>query len=333
MLKLNYHNTKFVMSAQNIKQLPVDNGLEVAFVGVSNAGKSSLINALCNQKSLAKTSSTAGRTQLINLFSVAPYCNLVDLPGYGYAAVPERLKIEWQKSLSNYLENREYLAGIVLLMDSRHPLKPLDQQMLEWASTYNIPLVIALTKTDKLTQRELAATIKKVEEALVKYTVALDPEDPEAVYQIKVVPVSALRKRGIDKIAEQLDEWFVPVTSVYDELGVTKLTPIQDKEQLSFADSQEASITTGNLNLASQVTKGFTNKQRYSPTARRLGTSKPFVDPKLLSKQANAAGNKTANPAPRKPTKVGAKSSKTAGRPQGVNKTRTGSKPASKPKR
>lgn len=277
-------------SAPNINKLPINNGLEVAFVGVSNAGKSSLINALCNQNNLCKTSSTPGRTQLINLFSVAPYCNIVDLPGYGYAAVPEKLKIAWQKSLGNYLEKREYLAGIVLLMDSRHPLKPLDQQMLDWATTFNIPIIIALTKIDKLKQQEFIKTMNLVKQALVKYVVA--SEDNPNPQEIKVIPCSSTKRRGVDQIAQQLDEWFSPVTSKYKEMGIINMHPMTKEDLLATDISiiDQASVLgsmVSNLendgflaqSIVSPVTKGRSRKQRYSPTARRLGTSKPFVEP------------------------------------------------------
>ena len=123
--KLNYHKTHFLTSAPNIRAIPADEGIEIAFAGRSNAGKSTALNALTNQKNLARTSKTPGRTQLINLFEVENGCKLVDLPGYGYAAVPEQMKIQWQKSLGEYLQHRQCLAGLVVLMDIRHPLKDL----------------------------------------------------------------------------------------------------------------------------------------------------------------------------------------------------------------
>ncbi|MDG6370056.1 ribosome biogenesis GTP-binding protein YihA/YsxC, partial [Glaesserella parasuis] len=132
-IKLNYHKTHFLTSAPDIHHLPEDSGVEIAFAGRSNAGKSTALNALTNQKNLARTSKTPGRTQLINLFEVEPNCKLVDLPGYGYAAVPEQMKLQWQRSLGEYLQKRECLRGVVILMDIRHPLKDLDQQMIEWA--------------------------------------------------------------------------------------------------------------------------------------------------------------------------------------------------------
>ena len=151
-IKLNYHKARFLTSAANISQLPEDSGVEIAFAGRSNAGKSTALNALTNQKSLARTSKTPGRTQLINLFEVEPQCKLVDLPGYGYAAVPEQMKLQWQKSLAEYLQKRECLQGVVILMDIRHPLKDLDQQMIEWAVASDLPVLLLLTKADKLSQ-------------------------------------------------------------------------------------------------------------------------------------------------------------------------------------
>ncbi len=122
----------------------------MAFAGRSNAGKSSALNTLTNQKSLARTSKTPGRTQLINLFEVADGKRLVDLPGYGYAEVPEEMKRKWQRALGEYLEKRQSLQGLVVLMDIRHPLKDLDQQMIEWAVDSNIAVSVLLTKADKL---------------------------------------------------------------------------------------------------------------------------------------------------------------------------------------
>ncbi len=119
----NYQQTHFVTSAPDIRHLPSDTGIEVAFAGRSNAGKSSALNTLTNQKNLARTSKTPGRTQLINLFEVAEGKRLVDLPGYGYAQVPEEMKIKWQRALGEYLEKRMCLKGLVVLMDIRHPLK------------------------------------------------------------------------------------------------------------------------------------------------------------------------------------------------------------------
>ena len=199
-IKLNYHKTHFLTSAPNIRSIPEDTGIEIAFAGRSNAGKSTALNALTNQKSLARTSKTPGRTQLINLFEVEPNCKLVDLPGYGYAAVPEKMKIEWQKSLGEYLQKRECLGGLVVLMDIRHPLKDLDQQMIEWAVSADLPVMLLLTKADKLSQSARSKQVKMVREAILPFQ-----------GDIQVEPFSAQNKIGIDKLAGKLDSWFAPL--------------------------------------------------------------------------------------------------------------------------
>ena len=199
-IKLNYHKTHFLTSAPNIRSIPEDTGIEIAFAGRSNAGKSTALNALTNQKSLARTSKTPGRTQLINLFEVEPNCKLVDLPGYGYAAVPEKMKIEWQKSLGEYLQKRECLGGLVVLMDIRHPLKDLDQQMIEWAVSADLPVMLLLTKADKLSQSARSKQVKMVREAILPFQ-----------GDIQVEAFSAQSKIGIDKLAAKLDSWFAPL--------------------------------------------------------------------------------------------------------------------------
>ena len=123
----------FQQSASSRKTLPEESGLEVAFAGRSNAGKSSVINALCSQKALARTSKTPGRTQLINFFRLPDNNALVDLPGYGYAKVPEAMKLEWQKFIESYLLSRQTLRGLIVVMDIRHPLTSHDQTLLQWA--------------------------------------------------------------------------------------------------------------------------------------------------------------------------------------------------------
>lgn len=195
--KLNYHKTHFLTSAANITQLPQDSGIEIAFAGRSNAGKSTALNALTNQKNLARTSKTPGRTQLINLFEIEPEYKLVDLPGYGYAAVPEQMKLQWQKSLGEYLQKRECLQGLVVLMDIRHPLKDLDQQMIEWAVASELPVLLLLTKADKLSQSARSKQVKMVREAILHFQ-----------GNIQVEAFSALNKIGIDRLSSKLDEWF-----------------------------------------------------------------------------------------------------------------------------
>jgi len=139
----------FMLSAAKVDQCPADQGYEVAFAGRSNAGKSSALNTLTHA-SLARTSKTPGRTQLLNFFRLDEQRRLVDLPGYGYAKVPIPLKLHWQKHLEAYLSSRESLCGLILMMDIRHPLTDFDRLMLDWSNASGMPLHILLTKADKL---------------------------------------------------------------------------------------------------------------------------------------------------------------------------------------
>lgn len=193
----NYHMTHFVMSAPDIRHLPSDEGIEVAFAGRSNAGKSSALNTLTQQKSLARISKTPGRTQLINLFEVEPGIRLVDLPGYGYAQVPEEMKRKWQKALGEYLQMRNSLKGLVVLMDIRHPLKDLDRQMIEWAVAVGTPVMLLLTKADKLASGARHSQVKMVREAVKEF-----------MGDIEVEPFSSLKKQGVDKLSHKLNTWF-----------------------------------------------------------------------------------------------------------------------------
>ncbi|WP_085164912.1 ribosome biogenesis GTP-binding protein YihA/YsxC [Gilliamella bombi] len=194
---LNYAKTHFILSAPDISHLPVDNGVEIAFAGRSNAGKSSALNTLTNQKGLARTSKTPGRTQLINLFEVEENCRLVDLPGYGYAQVPEAIKRKWQKALGEYLQKRESLKGLVVLMDIRHPLKDLDQQMIEWAVSVDIPIMLLLTKADKLASGSQKKQVNMVKEAILPFQ-----------GDITVAPFSSPKRIGLEALKQKLDEWF-----------------------------------------------------------------------------------------------------------------------------
>ncbi|EIQ95843.1 ribosome biogenesis GTP-binding protein YsxC [Yersinia pestis PY-15] len=189
--------THFVISAPDIRHLPRDEGIEVAFAGRSNAGKSSALNTLTNQKGLARTSKTPGRTQLINLFEVVDGVRLVDLPGYGYAEVPEEMKLKWQRALGEYLQKRNCLKGLVVLMDIRHPLKDLDQQMITWAVAVGTPVLLLLTKADKLASGARKAQLNLVREAIIPF-----------MGDIQVEAFSSLKKIGVDKLREKLDTWF-----------------------------------------------------------------------------------------------------------------------------
>ncbi len=158
----------FVMSAAKLEQLPQDETPELAFVGRSNSGKSSALNMLCNKKALARVSKTPGRTQLINLFDV-PGARLIDLPGYGFAKVPGSVRKDWGKLIGGYLETRFNLRLLIVIMDIRHPLTDLDEQMLDWAKAAERPCHVLLTKADKLSRGAATNTLLQVRAALQKW--------------------------------------------------------------------------------------------------------------------------------------------------------------------
>lgn len=191
-----YHQARFLISAAKPVQAPEDKGREIAFAGRSNAGKSSAINTLCGQKSLARTSKTPGRTQLLNFFSLDEDSRLVDLPGYGYAKVAEGIKNQWQQALAEYLQERQSLAGIILLMDVRHPLREFDQKMLEWSEYNKIPTHILLTKADKLKRGAANSSLLGVKKAVA----SMDGE-------ISVQLFSALKRQGLDQAYAVMDRW------------------------------------------------------------------------------------------------------------------------------
>lgn len=157
-----FPSVEFLTSSWQPRQFPADVGAEVAFAGRSNAGKSSALNAITGRKDLARTSKTPGRTQLINFFALNEQQRLADLPGYGYAKVPEKMRDHWRQLMERYVETRASLAGVIIVMDSRHPLTEFDWQMLEWTGAQNLPVHLLLTKADKLGRGESMATLKKV---------------------------------------------------------------------------------------------------------------------------------------------------------------------------
>lgn len=186
----------FLTSANALHQLPPDQGSEVAFAGRSNAGKSSALNVITEQRNLARTSKTPGRTQLINFFEVDEERRLVDLPGYGYAKVPEAVKNHWQQVLSDYLATRHCLRGLILLMDIRHPLKDFDRQMLDWCHHQKMPVHILLTKADKLKRGPANNTLQKVRKEL-------KPVLPLVTVQL----FSAHNREGVEQARDRLSEW------------------------------------------------------------------------------------------------------------------------------
>ena len=192
-MSIKFKTAKFVTSAATLPQCPADEGAEIAFCGRSNAGKSSAINALTDQKGLARTSKTPGRTQLINFFSLEDETKLVDLPGYGYAKVPISVKEHWHRHLDEYLRDRKSLRGMVLLMDIRHPMKEFDEMMIEWSIDSGLPLHILLTKADKLKRGGQ-------QNGLLGLRKHLPPE-------ITVQVFSATKKLGIKELEKSLTDW------------------------------------------------------------------------------------------------------------------------------
>ncbi|MEM1243837.1 MAG: ribosome biogenesis GTP-binding protein YihA/YsxC [Pseudomonadota bacterium] len=194
---LNFQITSFLTSAAKLSQCPEDNGREVAFIGRSNAGKSSALNLLTQQKNLARVSKTPGRTQLLNFFTVTENCRLVDLPGYGYAKVPQAIKENWRASMTNYLEKRQSLAGLILLMDIRHPLTPYDEQMVNFTQFYKIPLHILLTKSDKLSRSQGLNTLKQIQNKL------------QQQQKITLQLFSATKRIGLEELKQVVTQWLL----------------------------------------------------------------------------------------------------------------------------
>ena len=191
-----YSQAKFSISAPDISHLGTDEGIEIAFAGRSNAGKSSALNTLTRQKNLARTSKTPGRTQLINVFELDDERRLVDLPGYGYAKVPLAMKIKWQKALGEYLQKRSCISGLVVLMDIRHPFKDLDQELIKWAVGADIPVLALLTKADKLKSGKRKAQVLMAREASMAFC-----------GDVTVHAFSSLNRIGLNELERKLDDW------------------------------------------------------------------------------------------------------------------------------
>ena len=187
---------EFVLGAAHAHQFPQDDLREVAFAGRSNVGKSSAINAICNRKKLARTSKVPGRTQEINFFDLNQQGRLVDLPGYGFAQVPLAVKQKWQRTIHHYLSTRPNLVVLVLLMDIRHPLTELDQQMLQWASESELPTQVLLTKADKFKRGKIASVQKQVENEIQEFE-----------GQFAVEAFSSHNGLGVRELRLQLSEW------------------------------------------------------------------------------------------------------------------------------
>jgi len=194
-----FQRARYLLAAHTPKQLPPDEGAEVAFAGRSNAGKSSALNALCQQNALARVSKTPGRTQQLVYFELPPHAGryLVDLPGYGYARVPLELREHWQAFIDAWFASRAALRGLVVVMDIRHPLKDYDLQMLGYAARRGLPAHALLTKADKLSRGAAANAVQAVRRQL------------SAAYgdSIGVQAFSAESKAGVDQLRAVVAGW------------------------------------------------------------------------------------------------------------------------------
>lgn len=195
-----YHQAKFLNSSPSLKNTPADTGKEIAFAGRSNAGKSSAINTITRQNALARTSKTPGRTQMLNFFQINEQLRFVDLPGYGYAKVPEAVKKQWHQLMEIYLSQRQSLCAILLIMDVRHPLTDFDWQMVEWCQHSNLPLHILLTKADKLTFGAAKNTLLHVQRELNDLNITVSAQ-----------LFSALKKTGVEEAHQALDRLFAVI--------------------------------------------------------------------------------------------------------------------------
>ena len=191
-----FQQTEFLTGAPDIRRAPPDEGLEVAFAGRSNAGKSSALNTITGRKSLARISKAPGRTREINFFAIDPQRRLVDLPGYGYAKVSKSQQGQWQKSIDRYLEQRQSLCGVILLMDVRHPLKEHDCQVIRWCHAAQLPAHILLTKSDKLKRGPAKSALLSTRKALANL-------HPAASIQL----FSSHTREGLDAVHDVLRGW------------------------------------------------------------------------------------------------------------------------------
>lgn len=191
-----YRNAEFLLGAHNPSQFPPDQGREVAFAGRSNSGKSSVINVITGQRALARVSKSPGRTQQINFFTVTAEARLVDLPGYGYANVPDKLRRHWGDLIRAYFTGRRSLKGLILVTDIRRHLTAYDEQMLAWSSEQGLPVHILLNKSDKLSAGAARRTLAAVNQTI----------DPRFT---SVQLFSVLKKNGLDEACQRLDRWLV----------------------------------------------------------------------------------------------------------------------------
>lgn len=189
-----FRQTRYILSAHNASQFPQDTGREVAFVGRSNSGKSSVINTITDQKNLARTSKTPGRTRLINFFEAGPGIRLVDLPGYGYARVDDAMIKNWEKVINGYLSTRETLSGLILVVDIRRDLGSEELQLINWCDSVGVPVHILANKADKLNRHKQNQAIQGLSGQLQGHKLTLQP-------------FSCLKKTGLDDLMEVLCDY------------------------------------------------------------------------------------------------------------------------------
>ena len=192
-----FNNAKFIGSYPSTEDLPVDQGSEIAFCGRSNCGKSSILNALTNNKKLAKTSKTPGRTQSINVFEIKSNSDfkIIDLPGYGYAKVSKKMRASWGQEIEKYLMTRQCLNALCIIMDIRHPFKEDDESLIDWCESKDLPMILLLNKADKLSKSQIAQTVLSATKELNKLST-----------EHFVIPVSATKKTGINLVFEKINE-------------------------------------------------------------------------------------------------------------------------------
>ena len=192
-----FNNAKFIGSYPSTEDLPVDQGSEIAFCGRSNCGKSSILNALTNNKKLAKTSKTPGRTQSINVFEIKSNSDfkIIDLPGYGYAKVSKKMRASWGQEIEKYLMTRQCLNALCIIMDIRHPFKEDDESLIDWCESKDLPMILLLNKADKLSKSQIAQTVLNATKELNKLST-----------EHFVIPVSATKKTGINLVLEKINE-------------------------------------------------------------------------------------------------------------------------------
>ena len=190
-----YAQAEFMLSVPHPRQAPQDEGFEVAFAGRSNAGKSSALNTITGRKGLARTSKTPGRTQHLVFFRLDDHRRLVDLPGYGFARVPEAMKLKWQQAMQTYLTDRQALKGLVLIMDIRRDLTDFDQILLDWCIQYQLPVHILLSKADKLKRGAAKSALLKMQRDLKDFN------------GISIQLFSSLKRDGVEQAQQKLDEW------------------------------------------------------------------------------------------------------------------------------